>query len=196
MGKCGVNSFNQVNVFPVSSLNSEKQTTSRTGGRADLAGGRADLAGGRADSLPVAEDNPSASFIQTFVVGVTVGPSISATIAYLQPFDDVSTFQLALLAILQIILSLPIALVLAPLAAVCSVTVNSPSFSNRLITLYNTAVPSSVQEVRCGASEIVTIFFLPLILTLFRYSLHRRVRNRRSHPSYPTLRRSVSVVCS
>jgi hypothetical protein len=112
---------------PVSSLNAENPSRAPTAGEGD---------------------NPSASFIQTFALSTVVGPSVSAAIASLQPFDHVSIPSLILLVILQVILSLPVALVLAALAAVCAVTVNSPNFYNRLVNLYNTAVPSSVQEVR------------------------------------------------
>ncbi|GMH46366.1 hypothetical protein TrRE_jg4148 [Triparma retinervis] len=63
------------------------------------------------------------------------------------------------MVILQVILSLPVALVLAPLASVCAVTVNSPNFYNRLVNLYNTAVPSSVQE---GKKSAITSFLSSL----------------------------------
>jgi len=96
--------------------------------------------------LQLTDNNPEASFFKSFAATTLVGPSISALFVEIQPFDEVSTVQVALLVFINVIISLPIALVLAPLAAVSAVTINSPSFFSTLVNVYEAAVPESVRE--------------------------------------------------
>ncbi|GMI02400.1 hypothetical protein TrLO_g14142 [Triparma laevis f. longispina] len=93
-------------------------------------------AGGRA-TLPLPPDKPLLSFSLSFFTSLLTVPILTT----LLPITHTAHIFLALLLLA---LSLPLALIFAPLAALLSTTINSPTFSNRLLNLYNKTVPPSV----------------------------------------------------
>ncbi|GMH95770.1 hypothetical protein TrVE_jg12745 [Triparma verrucosa] len=92
-------------------------------------------AGGRITLLPT--EKPVLSFSLSFFSSLLLLPTLSL----LLPLGQ-AAHTLLLLALL--LLSLPVAVLFAPLAALLSLTISSPKFYDRLLSAYNAAVPTSV----------------------------------------------------
>ena len=92
-------------------------------------------AGGRITLLPT--EKPVLSFSLSFFSSLLLLPTLSL----LLPLGQ-AAHTLLLLALL--LLSLPVAILFAPLAALLSLTISSPKFYDRLLSAYNAAVPTSV----------------------------------------------------
>ena len=96
-----------------------------------------------------------AAWSQTLALGLVAGPVLSVAIAEVQPFDDVSLLSAAALFIVNVLFSVPTTVGLGAFVVLCSVTIYSPSFYERLVGLYDRALPDSLQE---GKKSAVTAF--------------------------------------